>query len=65
MKNKVNLSLPDRLARGGMGLLGALDLASPGGKYPLTPDSGGAGIKGNDSLTIPLIPPKLQNLSKN
>ncbi len=55
-----SLNLLERLKRGGMGLLGALDLASPGGKYPLTPDSGGVGIKGNDSLTIPLIPPKLQ-----
>ncbi|HBE18664.1 MAG TPA: hypothetical protein DEG17_02850 [Cyanobacteria bacterium UBA11149] len=47
-----SLSIPDRLGRGGMGLLGALDLASPGGKYPLTPESH-RNVGGKLNETIP------------
>ncbi len=57
-----SLNLLERLLRGGMGLLGALDLASPGGKYPLTPDSGGAGTK---STPVPNQLDNFDNRVKN
>ena len=39
-----SLDAMERLKLGGMGLLGAVDLAGPGGRYPLTPEShGGVG----------------------
>jgi archaellum component FlaC len=49
-----SLDAMERLKRGGMGVLGAVDLAGPGGRYPLTPEShggvGGKSIPGHDRL---------------
>ena len=49
-----SLDAMERLKRGGMGVLGAVDLAGPGGRYPLTPLShggvGGKSIPGHDRL---------------
>ena len=46
-----SLDAMERLKRGGIGLLGAVDLASPGGRYPLTPESGvkGAGSRSHET----------------
>jgi hypothetical protein len=46
-----SLDAMERLKRGGMGVLGAVDLAGPGGRYPLTPESGvkGAGSRQHDT----------------